>query len=127
MSVLYQFKSDSREDWDSLSGSVQTGWSVDPAGGEGDDGRGPLLQDGRHRLEVRPAEGRVPVQHALGRVQGEVGGAVGHLHIDYSMVGIHLYRVLYLSSSCELRSIFSSKDFFTIISITFVLPLEQAK
>ena len=70
---------------DSLSGSVQTGWSVDPAGGEGDDGRGPLLQDGRHRLEVRTAEGRVPVQHALGRVQGEGGGAVSHLRIkgDY--------------------------------------------
>ena len=62
-----------------LSGAVKTGGSIETAGGEGDDGRGPGLQDGRHRLEMRTPEGRVPVQHALGRVQGEGGGAVSHL------------------------------------------------
>ena len=64
---------------DSLSCAVQLGGSVDTAGGEGDDCRGRRLEDGGHRLEVRPAKGGVPVQHALGRVQGEVGGAVRNL------------------------------------------------
>ena len=64
---------------DSLSCAVELGGSVDAAGCEGDDGRGRRLEDGGHRLEVRPAEGGVPVQHALGRVQGEVGRAVRNL------------------------------------------------